>query len=370
MKLNFGKMQDPRFIVHDEIELSETLDADFYTDKDVYNIAIEKIFTQTWQYIADRTEILKQPENLFPITLLEKSLDEAVLLVNDGDEIQCISNICTHRGFKLIHHPCKNKKIHCGYHGRRFGLDGSFEFMPEFADAENFPRPCDSLPAIELFVWKRFIFAGLSPKVDQMIISQILDERIGFMNMEQWRFAPEYSKTYGVKANWALYVDNYLEGFHIPFVHQELGQVVDYGEYTTKLYDHAVLQIGYGMKKELAFDLPLGHPDEGRFVSAYYYWLFPNFMLNIYKWGVQINVVKPMSVDFCKVDFFYYIADEDEWEKFGKDALAEKVEREDEFVVEAVQKGVKSKLYKRGRFSPKREKGVHHFHKLISHYLE
>ncbi|MFB6307216.1 MAG: SRPBCC family protein [Flavobacteriales bacterium] len=45
------------------------------------------------------------------------------------------------------------------------------------------------------------------------------------------------------------------------------------------------------------------------------------------------------------------------------------MEREDEAVVEDVSKGVQSRLYKYGRFSPNMEKGVHHFHQLVSEFL-
>ena len=76
-----------------------------------------------------------------------------------------------------------------------------------------------------------------------------------------------------------------------------------------------------------------------------------------------------MGPNFCKVEFEYYIADEDLWDQFGKDELAEKTEREDEFVVEAVQKGLKSRFYKNGRYSPKMENGVYYFHKILREQL-
>ena len=355
--------------IQKDIKIAETLPSSFYISQEWYEKTLEDIFAYSWQYIGDRNQLLKSPENVFPTTLLEKSIDEPLLLHVENEEIQCMSNVCTHRGFKIVHHPAKMKKIICGYHGRRFDLNGKVEFMPEFKEAENFPRECDHLAELPIARWKRFLFTGINPKIDFRLISEKLEERLGFLDMDSWRFAPEFSKIYNVSANWALYCDNYLEGFHIPFVHQDLNGMIDYGEYTTECYDHMNVQIGYGKQGDDGFDLPVDHPDYGKTVVGYYYWLFPNFMLNVYNWGVQINIIRPLAIDHCKVEFLYYIGDEEKWEKFGKDSLAEKVEREDEYVVEGVQKGMKSRFYSTGRFSPKREKGVHQFHCLISDYM-
>ena len=355
--------------VDKDIAIAETLHTDFYTKEEYYQKTIDHVFAKSWQYIADRSALLSMPENVFPTTLLENTLNEPVLLVKDGEDISCMSNVCTHRGFQIVHHPAKMSRIVCGYHGRRFDLDGTVKHMPEFEEVKNFPRACDHLHDLPLPRWKRFLFSGIDPQIDFQMIASKLDERLGFLDMDSWRYAPEYKKVYNIKANWALYCDNYLEGFHIPFVHQDLNAIIDYGAYTTECYDHMSVQIGYGKPGDRGFDLPNNHPDYGKVVTAYYYWLFPNFMLNVYTWGVQINTVIPISKDYCKVIFDYFIADEVEWERFGKDALAEKVEREDEYVVESVQKGMQSRFYTNGRYSVSREKGVHHFHRLISEYL-
>lgn len=356
--------------INPHIERAETLSSEFYISQDIYDATIEKVFAKSWQYVADREQLLSMPENTFPITLLDKAISEPLILhTSPTGELKCMSNVCTHRGFQIVHHPAKMSKIVCGYHGRRFDMEGRVEHMPEFKEVENFPRSCDHLHHLDVARWKRFVFTGIDPKIDFEKISSKLDERLGFLDMERWRYAPEYSKIYNVSANWALYCDNYLEGFHIPFVHNDLSALIDYGEYTTECYDHMSVQIGYGKSGDEGFDIPEGHPDYGKVVAAYYYWLFPNFMLNVYPWGVQINVVKPISHQYCKVEFLYYIADEEKWQKFGKDALAEKVEREDEFVVENVQKGMHSRFYDTGQYSVRREKGVHHFHRLISEYF-
>ena len=91
-------------------------------------------------------------------------------------------------------------------------------------------------------------------------------------------------------------------------------------------------------------------------------------MFNFYPWGLSVNVVKPLDINRTKVSFISYVYDPSKLEK-GAGSSLEKVEREDEFVVENVQKGVNSTFYKAGRFSPTREKGVHHFHRLLAEFL-
>lgn len=348
---------------------STTIDKSFYTEESNYEASIAALFCKSWQYIADAELIHRDIANVVPVTLLEKCIDEPLLITNVDSELTCMTNVCTHRAFKLVQHPTKTKKIVCGYHGRRFDLQGQMEHMPMFEGVKDFPRPCDHLHKLDLKQWQRFLFTCIDQAIDFEVIADQLNQRLGHMDMSTWRHAPEYSKTYAVKSNWALYIDNYLEGFHIPFVHDGLTKILDFGNYSTEVYDHMVLQIGYGKSGDPAIALPENHPDSDSVVTAYYYWIFPNFMLNIYNWGVQINIVKPIAHDYSKVEFEYYIADESLWEKFGRDGLAEKTEREDEYVVEAVQQGLKSRFYHNGQYSPKMEKGIHYFHHLLEKYL-
>lgn len=356
--------------INSKIAQAETLNADFYSNPQVWEAMKEKVFARSWQFVGDQQEIFSGPENVYPFWLLEKYLDEPLMLTQNEAGIRCLSNVCTHRGFLLVNHPSKMKKIVCGYHGRRFGLEGQFEYMPEFKETEDFPRPCDHLQELGLKNWRRFLFTSLDPTLDFDPILAQLEQRLGFLPIEDFRFAPEYSKTYHVHAHWALYCDNYLEGFHIPFVHQDLNKMLDFGSYHTECFENMVLQIGYADQGGESFDLPEGHVDYGKEVTGYYYWIFPNFMLNFYPWGVQINIVRPYSMDFCRVEFLYYIYNQEVMERMDGERLAEKVEREDEYVVEGVQKGLRSRFYNTGRFSPTREQGVHHFHQLLAKHLQ
>ena len=186
--------------------------------------------------------------------------------------------------------------------------------------------------------------------------------------MDEFKLNRSLSKDYLVNSHWALYCDNYLEGLHIPFVHEDLNAVLDYGNYTTELYDHCNLQIGYSDGGEEVFELPEDHIDYGKHVAAYYYWIFPNMMFNFYPWGLSINIVKPLSINKTRVSFITYVYDETKLNS-GAGAMLDKVEREDEFVVEGVHKGIQSRFFDTGRFSPSKEEGTHHFHLLLADYV-
>lgn len=357
-----------QFNIHKDISKAETLPSSFYKSQDVFDQVRENIFLKSWQWLGDNSS-LKLTNSIYPLTLLDGFLTEPILLTRDKEgSINCMTNVCTHRGHILALGPGKSKNLTCAYHGRSFDLNGNFKSMPEFKEAKDFPRECDNLYKFPLGEWGPFLFAGLNPTFDFKEILEPINERIGFLPLDQFSFDSSMSKDYLIQAHWALYCDNYLEGFHIPFVHDDLNKVLDYGTYKTELYEHLNLQIGYSEGAEEVFDLPKGHPDYGKNVAAYYYWIFPNMMFNFYPWGLSINLVKPINKDKTKVSFITYVYDESKLDS-GAGALLDKVEREDEFVVEGVHLGLQSKFYERGRFSPTREKGVHHFHSLLAKYL-
>lgn len=357
-----------KFSIHSDITKAETLPASFYQDKEVFEAIKELVFLKSWQWVGDKN-LVQKPQSIYPFILLDGYLTEPMLLTKDDDEqISCLSNVCTHRGNIVGLNSGSAKKLTCMYHGRRFNLHGEFEFMPEFDETQDFPRPCDNLYKFPLRNWGPFLFAGLNPTFDFNQIIDKMNERVGFLPLNEFTIVKDLSKDYFVNANWALYCDNYLEGFHVPFVHEDLNAVLDYGSYKTEVYQYCNLQIGYTDEANIVFDLPTNHIDYGKNVAAYYYWVFPNMMFNFYPWGLSINIVKPIDINRTKVSFISYVYDPKKLDK-GAGSSLEKVEEEDEFVVENVQKGVRSSFYNAGRFSPTREQGVHHFHRLVAKFL-
>ncbi|MDC6350272.1 aromatic ring-hydroxylating dioxygenase subunit alpha [Zeaxanthinibacter sp. PT1] len=357
------------YYIDPDITKAKTLPASFYRDPKVFKALKNKILRRSWQWIGDES-LVPVPHRVYPFFLLDGFLPEPLILTKDATgEVYCLSNVCTHRGNLLIDKACKSRKLVCGYHGRRFALDGTFEYMPEFEQAKSFPSECDHLTKLHLYHWGPHLFTSLDPAFDLREILLVMEERIGHMGIKNFHLKKERSSDYVINAHWALYCDNYLEGFHIPFVHKALDSVLEYGSYDTLLFDHISLQVGYASSdEELVFDIPIDHVDHGKKVAAYYFWVFPNLMFNFYPWGLSVNVVKPVSEDQSKVSFRTYVYDESKLDQ-GAGSGLDTVEMEDEAVVESVQKGIQSGLYSHGRFSPTKEKGVHHFHLLLSQYL-
>ncbi|MBL4845571.1 MAG: aromatic ring-hydroxylating dioxygenase subunit alpha [Planctomycetes bacterium] len=350
------------------IEEAETLPGWVYASPEVFELAREGLFREAWISVGSEA-LPRVPGEALPLTFAPGLFDEPLVLIRgEDDELRCLSNVCTHRGMLLLDGRCQLKGIRCRYHGRRFGLDGAFRSMPEFQDAESFPRPSDDLPRLELGRLGPLAFTSLAAGVPFEDWLGPIRERLSFLPWDELRLDAEGARTYRVEANWALYCENFLEGFHIPYVHPALAGAIDYGSYRTELFEWGTLQLGVAQDGELAFELPSDHPDAAEQIAAYYYWLFPTTMLNVYPWGVSLNVVEPLGPDRTRVRFLPYVWRAELAEQ-GAGAGLDRVEREDEAIVEAVQRGVSSRLYERGRYSPRRERGVHHFHCLLSQAL-
>jgi len=353
------------FFIDGNIAKAKTLDTSFYTNQKLFEEMKEKLFASSWQFIGD-ADLVKDNGDVYPFYLLEKYLDEPLMLTRDKkNEIRLLSNVCTHRGNVIADSPCKVNNLRCKYHGRLFNLDGKFISMPEFKEVENFPGIDDDLKNLPLFQWGKWLFTSLNNSISPDLFLKEMIGRVGWLPVNDFIYHPQLSREFTVKAHWALYCENYLEGFHIPFVHAGLNSVIDFGSYTTELFTYSNLQLGIAKDNEDCFDLPVGSPDHGKKVAAYYYFVFPNMMFNFYPWGLSVNVVNPVSVCESKVFFYTYIFDKKKYNS-GAGSNLDTVEFEDEEVVENVQRGIRSRFYNHGRYSVTREQGTHHFHRIIA----
>lgn len=359
----------PRFYVDLDIARAKTLNKEFYTNKDLFETTKEKLFASSWQFIGS-TDLIKQAGAIHPFTLLENYLNEPLVLTKDKtDSVHLLSNVCTHRGNIIAGEPCQATNLRCRYHGRLFNLNGKFISMPEFKEVKDFPSTDDDLKQLPIFQWGKWLFTSLNNVFAADIFLKDMMNRLHWLPVDDFVFHPELSKDFIVKAHWALYCENYLEGFHIPFVHAGLNAVIDFGNYTTELFNWSNLQLGIAKDDEDCFDLPVSSIDHGKKVAAFYFFVFPNMMFNFYPWGLSVNIVKPIDTSQTKISFLTYLWDESKYNT-GAGSGLDTVEMEDEEVVEHVQKGIHSRFYQHGRYSVTREQGTHHFHRMISEWMK
>src|SRR5690242_1234635 len=212
----------PIFEIDPDIRKAWTLPSRFYTDERYFELSKDKIFARCWHLACRDDEF----ESLRPETILPGFLNEPVLLSKSGQTTYCLSNVCTHRGNILLEKPCNAKLIRCGYHGRRFSLAGKFLSMPEFEGVEDFPCESDDLHRYALAERGGFLFVSADPVADFDAFVGGASEQLIKIKAKDLKLAE--TKVYEVAAHWALYCENYLEGFHIPYVHKGLNEIVDY----------------------------------------------------------------------------------------------------------------------------------------------
>jgi choline monooxygenase len=293
--------------------------------------------------------------------------------------VRALSNVCTHRGTIVCEEPRALKAgvgdahaLRCRYHGRRFALDGRCIGAPGFEKAELIGA---DLPRVPLERWRGFLFAGAftgdepgtrvdpSPAFAELIAD--LDARTAWLPVERAVFDPDRSRDYDVAANWTLYCDNYLEGFHVPFVHAGLVPALDLPKYRCETFAWSNVQVGVAPAGEPALEPPLGAPDHGQRIAGYYFWLYPSTLVNVYPWGLSLNLVQPLGHERTRVCFRTWVWDETLLDR-GAGSDLHRVEMEDEAVVISAQRGIKSRFWRPGAYARGHEDCVAHFHRVLS----
>lgn len=333
--------------------------AEFYRDPQWFRWQRERLFARAW-HIAPALDGVTAPGDVAPLTLLPGALDEPLVAVRDGDITRCLSNTCTHRGMELVTAPGRLRTIRCAYHGRRFGLDGRCHAAPGF-DAL---RDGDHLREAAVGWWSSLPFVSVSPEVPFDAWLAEARARLPMLPLDTLRRDPSGARSYTVRAHWALYVENYLEGLHVPFIHPGLNAALEMPLYRTELLTRGTLQVGVARDDDPEV-LPADPARPGERVAAYYLWMFPGLMLNFYPWGLSVNVVVPEAVDRTRIDYHRYVWS-DALLGAGAGGDLDTVEREDDAAVESVQRGLSSRLYHRGRYAPTWEAGTHAFHRMIA----
>ena len=344
---------------------ASTIPAPWYTDASMAALEREHVLAATWQAVGN-VEQVAQAGDFFTTEVA----GEPLLVVRDASgELRAFYNVCRHHAAAVATAECGHaQSFRCPYHGWNYGLDGSLKGMPEFAGVCNFRREENGLVPVAVEVWENLVFVNLAAKHKPLtaFLGDMV-ERVAPLRLTSLRYHSR--KEYTLNCNWKVYVDNYLDGgYHVPHLHKGLNSVLDYTHYTIENGEHYCLQ-----SSPMVSSVEHAEVAETRKGDrAWYYWLYPNFMFNVYEGVMDTNRVVPLGTDRCRVIFDFYFADvtpEREAYNLASIATSDTVQDEDVAICESVQRGLGSRAYGAGRLSVRREAGEHLFHRLLARSL-
>ena len=351
--------------VDERLSRAATIPSWCYTDESALAGERDRIFARTWQLVG-REEQLASSGSYFTAEVAGEPL--LIVRGNDG-QARALSNVCRHRAGPVAKGEGSCGAFRCGYHGWSYGLDGRLANTPEFDGVEDFERSAVRLPEFRLETWLGLVFVNLdgsAPPLQETLGD--LPARLAARGLAEMKLAAR--KDWEIDCNWKVYVDNYLEGYHIPIVHPGLMKEIDYAQYQTQTSGCWSLQHSPIKRREGA---KLRRDPYATESDAEYYWVYPNLMLNVYPDNFSTNLILPLSLRRTLTVFEWFFRDPE------RPALQEtlrqtidfsdEIQREDVAICEAVQKGLESRTYDVGRFSVRRESGVHHFHRLYAQAL-
>ncbi len=239
-----------RVDVNPQLECAETLASRFYTEPSVLALEKEKIFLRTWQLVGTLSQpcgevngtkrTIADPESYFTMDLA----GEPVVVVRDAaGKLRAFSNVCRHRAGPIAEGAGCRKVLNCAYHGWTYALDGRLIGTPEVDGMEFFDRSTMGMVPLRCETWEQFIFVNFAPQ------GPTLAEYLGNIPELAREFpfaglALTERRDYIVNCNWKVYVDNYLEGYHIPIVHPGLMKEIDYPRYHCETFRYHSRQVG------------------------------------------------------------------------------------------------------------------------------
>jgi choline monooxygenase len=340
-----------------------TIPAPWYTDVRIAQLELQNVFSRAWQTVGRAAQVEK-PGQYVTATVA----GEPIVAVRGSDGIlRAFYNVCRHHAMTVMNEPCGHAQhMRCPYHGWTYNLEGELRGMTEFEGVCNFDRAQNGLVPVRVEIWENFIFVNLDPHAASL--RDFLGALVGLskpLNFGGLKFVER--RSYVQQCNWKVYVDNFLDGgYHVPHMHKGLNSVLDYTNYTIENVDRCCVQSS-PVAVDKSSEASAAATRKGD--RAYYFWQYPNFMLNWYEGYLDTNLVIPLAVDRCKVIFDFYFGDTSEAqmpyisESMG---VSERVQQEDIVICDGVQRGLSSRAYQAGRLSVRREAGEHLFHRLLA----
>lgn len=340
------------------VERAVTLPSAFYTSRDIFELERHAIFGQNW-LLAGRKDQLKTSGDY----LTGRFLSEPYLInLNSSSTLRAHYNVCCHHGMSLLkeeqgHLP--TNEIVCPYHGWTYDLDGRLRKALRLKSIEQFKASKVRLKTIAVQIIGPFVFLNFdSLNTDLSHIEHIHHKYLAPSQYQTMEFV--IRKTYHIKSNWKIFIDNYLDGgYHVPYAHRQLTSILNMDQYKTVI-DHPKTSVQYCTGTDRT---------EGNVIFAY---IYPNLMINRYGSLMDTNLVVPIDERNCLVHMDYYY-DPQSTTRTAEELSrmdSHRVQNEDIYLCESVQLGLESQAYDSGRYVPTVEHAMHDFHRTLFEQLK
>jgi choline monooxygenase len=346
------------------IESAWTPPASWYTRPEFLDLERERLFRRTWQAVG-RVDQVPNPGDYFTGCLVD---DPYVVLRDQDGTLRAFHNVCRHHAAEVCSGVGNLTELVCPYHGWTYRLDGGLTRAPRLGKSAVFDRKLFSLKPAAVQAWGPLIFIQLGD-TPEPLESQLspLAPRLAASRTEELAFVAR--RSYELRCNWKVYVDNYLDGgYHVSVLHKALAGQLDLDTYVTRLFERVSIQ-SCRSPEEAPADAG-GDFAERIGDEALYAFVYPNLMLNRYGPILDTNLVVPLGHDRTRVIFDFYFRDTDgpaakEFIERSIDA-SHRVQEEDVSICESVQKGLGSPAYDRGIYAHSVEMAAYHFHRLLA----
>jgi choline monooxygenase len=317
--------------------MQETLPVPFYLDPAVYAEERRRIFARSWQFLGLEADLAEAGDYIhrelagFPI----------VAVRDEAGEVRAFHNVCRHRAGPLVEEPkgrCEGGFV-CRYHGWRYALDGRLRAAVDFGPAEGFDPRELGLHPLKVEIWRGLVFVNAELSAEPLAgVVAPLDAALG----ERTFPSEPYRESHPIACNWKVYVENYLEGYHVEMVHPTLAGQVEASTYRVRMEGQVAIH-------EV-------QPKSG-VASGLWAWLWPNLGFNVYQDGVMLEQMLPEGHAGARLDYVYLRKPGD---PEGEAAVVSstRITHEDRWICERVQRNLEAGIYDRGVLSPWHEGAV------------
>jgi choline monooxygenase len=350
-----------------------------YTDPAFLALEQEFVFDPSWVFVGAAASI-PAPGDMMPMDLLGRPI--VIVRQRDG-AIKAFHNVCRHRGVILVERrQTQRPTMVCPYHAWSYGLDGTLLKTPHFGgegkhDTGSIARDCLDLKAIRCETWHGLIFVNLSG--DAVSLAEHLApvaRRYSDFNFSEMRLGG--TQEFELAANWKLPIENFIEGYHLPWTHPFLNSISSMANHYSVI-DEPITGQGsdlYERDKAGHDALPVfsGLSEHWR-VRAEYPSLLPNMLLGVHVDHITVWGIYPLGPNHTleRVHFFYAgdaaLTPELSAVRNVVESNLRNINLEDVGVVESMQKGRASPGYTDAHFSPYHEGCIHSFQRRIANAI-